>query len=113
MSGFSFGDCPSEDGATKLIAEIDLEEVVVGAAVGSGVEGFGTAIGTVKLAVALVVAPANALTGTKALGGSHGNAYCHLLSQAAHAGSRVRISAGRLMRGLAAMAVPLGPPSAS
>lgn len=101
------------DGATNLIEEIDLEDVIVSAAIGSGVDDFGTAVGTMKLAAALVVGPAKALTGTKALGGSHGNAYCHLLSQAAHAGSRVRMSAGRLMSGLAAMAVPLGPPCAS
>jgi len=66
------------DGATNLIEEIDVEDVIVSAAIGSGVDGFGTAVGTMKLAAALVVGPAKALTGTKALGGSHGNAYCHL-----------------------------------
>jgi len=65
------------DGATKLIEDTDLDDVVVGAVIGTGVDGFGTAVGTVRLAAALVVGPANALTGTKALGGSHGNAYCH------------------------------------
>lgn len=54
--------------------EVGLEEVVVDAAIGSGADGFGTAAGAMKLAIALVVEPANALSGTKALGGSQGNA---------------------------------------